>query len=329
MYYKFRDAFHRLFEADERTFKDVLSQNMQNLERQLNKEPLHEKDSNSGLSMIKVQFDKFIHSKVLETSNYNSYNLETRQDFKHYTQMEPQTLKEAIIQNIDSIKQCIVERACHEQELQNRLNERKLQIQECMVQKVKASDPSSGEKECSRIVSDKGNDQGLKNQSNTSGDESSRSRNECNDKSTYGDDTDIKPSYDTEPIVEVPYTAEYNVFAVDTQHSEQPKCIINTRVVEKVDSNVIPDSPDMCDNEIQTDHNAVECDDERVALANLIADLKRDIDENKTIQKQLKKANASLTQELKECKSTLVETSKTLGESNSIRDNCLVALQNK
>ncbi|GJZ44592.1 hypothetical protein Tco_0591847 [Tanacetum coccineum] len=204
-----------------------------------------------------------------------------------------------------------------------------------MVQKVKASDASSGEKDGSRTVSDKGNDQGLendqglKNQSNTSGDESSRSRNECNDKSTSGDDTNIRPSYDIEPMVEVPYTAEYNVFAVDTQHSEQPECIINTCVMEKVNSNAILDSPDMCDNEIQTDHNAVECDDERVVLANLIADLKRDIDENKMIQNQLKKANASLTQELKECKSTLAETSRTLGESNSIRDSCLVAHQNK
>nr|GEU32336.1 copia protein [Tanacetum cinerariifolium] len=47
------------------------------------------------------------------------------------------------------------------------------------------------------------------------------------------------------------------------------------------------------------------------------------------IQKQLKKANTTLAQELKECKTILVETSKTLREFNSIRDNCLVALQNK
>ncbi|GKF46745.1 hypothetical protein Tco_0136547 [Tanacetum coccineum] len=174
-----------------------------------------------------------------------------------------------------------------------------------MDQKVKASDASSGDKDCSRIVSNKGNDQGLENQSNTSGDESRRSRNECNDKRTSGDDTNIRPSYDTEPMVEVPYTAEYNLFAIDTQHYEQPGCIINTCVVEKVDSNVIPNSPDMCNNEIQTDQNAVECDDERVALANLIANLKLNIDENKKIQKQLKKSNASLTQELKECKYTL------------------------
>ncbi|GKC68338.1 hypothetical protein Tco_1100936 [Tanacetum coccineum] len=332
MYYEFREAFHQLFNADVGTFKDVLSRNMQNLERQLNKETLHEKDSNSGLSMIKVQFDNFIHSRVLELSNYNSHALEITQDFKAYTNMEAQTFKETIIQNMDSIEQCIVERARHEQELQNRLkrlNERKLQIQECKIQEVKASNACSGDTDSSGIVSDKGNDQSLENHSNTSGDESSRSRNECNDKSTSGDDTDIRPSYDTEPMVEVPYTTEYNVFAVDTQHSEQSESIINTCVVETGDSNVIPDSPDMCDNDIQNDQNVVECEDERVALANLIANLKLDIDENKKIQKQLKKANASLTQELTKCKSILAETSRTLGESNSVRDSCLVALQNK
>ncbi|GJX08331.1 hypothetical protein Tco_0196263 [Tanacetum coccineum] len=131
---------------------------------------------------------------------------------------------------------------------------------------------------------------------------------------------------DTEPLEQVQYDAEYNVFANERQHSEQPESISNTCVVEKVDSNVIPDSPDMCDNDIQTDQNA---EDERVALANLIANLKLDVDENKKIQKQLKKANTSLAHELKECKSILAETSRTLGESNSIRDSCLIALQNK
>ncbi|GJU00296.1 hypothetical protein Tco_1110634 [Tanacetum coccineum] len=73
--------------------------------------------------------------------------------------------------------------------------------------------------------------------------------------------------------------------------------------VETGDSNVIPDSPELCVIDIQDDQNDVECDDERVALANL----KLDVDENKKIQKQLKKANATLTQELTECKSILVE----------------------
>ncbi|GKF99722.1 hypothetical protein Tco_0301413 [Tanacetum coccineum] len=51
--------------------------------------------------------------------------------------------------------------------------------------------------------------------------------------------------------------------------------------------------------------------------------------ENKTVLKQLKKANASLTQELKECKTNLDETSRALGEATSSRDSCLIALQTK
>ncbi|GJV37197.1 retrovirus-related pol polyprotein from transposon TNT 1-94 [Tanacetum coccineum] len=122
-----------------------------------------------------------------------------------------------------------------------------------------------------------------------------------------------------EPLEQVQYDAEYNVFASERQHSEQPESISNTCVVEKVDSNVIPDSPDMCDNDIQTNQNAK---DERDALANLIANLTLDTEENKTILMQLKKANASLTQELKECKSNIEESITT-------RDSCLIALQNK
>ncbi|GKD06658.1 hypothetical protein Tco_1181632 [Tanacetum coccineum] len=45
---------------------------------------------------------------------------------------------------------------------------------------------------------------------------------------------------DTEPFEKVQYDAEYNVFANARQHSEQPESINNTCVVEKVDSNVIP-----------------------------------------------------------------------------------------
>ncbi|GJS89578.1 retrovirus-related pol polyprotein from transposon TNT 1-94 [Tanacetum coccineum] len=134
---------------------------------------------------------------------------------------------------------------------------------------------------------------------------------------------------DAEPLEQVQYDTDDNVFANDIQHFDQSESISNTCAVETGDSNVTPDSPDMCDNDIQDDQNDVECDDERVALANLIANLKLDVDENKKIQKQLKKANATLTQELTECKSILAETSRTLGESNSIRDSCLVALQNK
>nr|GFB67051.1 hypothetical protein [Tanacetum cinerariifolium] len=134
---------------------------------------------------------------------------------------------------------------------------------------------------------------------------------------------------DSEPLEQVQNDTGYNVFANDLQHFEQSKFVSNKCLMETDNSNVIPDSPDMCDDDIQNDQNDVESDDEHAALANLIANLKLDVDENKKIQKQLKKANTTLAQELKECKTILAETSKTLGESNSVRDSCLVALQNK
>nr|GFB67544.1 hypothetical protein [Tanacetum cinerariifolium] len=101
---------------------------------------------------------------------------------------------------------------------------------------------------------------------------------------------------------EVQNNAGYNVFANDLQHFEQSESISNTYLVETDDSNVIPDSLDMCDDVCQNDQNDVESDDERVALANLIANLKLDVDENKKIQKR---------------------------ESISVQDSCLVALQTK
>ncbi|GKA66972.1 hypothetical protein Tco_0766780 [Tanacetum coccineum] len=75
--------------------------------------------------------------------------------------------------------------------------------------------------------------------------------------------------------------------------------------LEKDDSNIIPDLLNMCDNDNQTDQNDKECDDEHVVRANLITNLKLDTDENRKIQKQLKKANTSLSHELQECKSAL------------------------
>ncbi|GKB91974.1 hypothetical protein Tco_0964246, partial [Tanacetum coccineum] len=77
------------------------------------------------------------------------------------------------------------------------------------------------------------------------------------------------------------------------------------------------------------DQNAEECDDERVVLANLIANLKLDTGENKKIQKQLKKANTSLAYELQECKSALKKCKPSLEESNRTRDRYLGALHDK
>nr|GEW82131.1 hypothetical protein [Tanacetum cinerariifolium] len=51
--------------------------------------------------------------------------------------------------------------------------------------------------------------------------------------------------------------------------------------------------------------------------------------DSEPVEQQLKKANTTLAQELKECKTILAKTINAMRESNSIRDSCLVTLQNK
>ncbi|GJY55092.1 hypothetical protein Tco_0446756 [Tanacetum coccineum] len=62
-------------------------------------------------------------------------------------------------------------------------------------------------------------------------------------------------STDAEPLEHVQYDTDDNVFTNDIQHFDQSQSISNTCAVETDDSNVTPDSPDMCDNDIQDDQN--------------------------------------------------------------------------
>nr|GEX01835.1 hypothetical protein [Tanacetum cinerariifolium] len=136
--------------------------------------------------------------------------------------------------------------------------------------------------------------------------------------SLHAVDDNPGPTYDAEPLENVHIDDDYNVFANETQHSEQPKFINDTYLVEKADRNVTPDSSNTCDNEgkayqnvdepkneRKADQNVDEPKNERVVLASLIDNLKLDVDENKMKHKQLKKANTSLSQELEKSKQDL------------------------
>ncbi|GKF01170.1 hypothetical protein Tco_0028093, partial [Tanacetum coccineum] len=69
------------------------------------------------------------------------------------------------------------------------------------------------------------------------------------------------PTFDVEPIEKVQFDDNYNVFANERRHFEQPESINDIYVVEKVDSNVIPDSSDMCDDEGKNGQNDEEHED--------------------------------------------------------------------
>ncbi|GJS92155.1 hypothetical protein Tco_0774791 [Tanacetum coccineum] len=87
--------------------------------------------------------------------------------------------------------------------------------------------------------------------------------------------------------------AEQSDWLADTDE-EIDEQELEAHYMETDDRNVILDSLDMCDNDIQDDQNDVECDDKRVALANLIINLKLDVDENKKIEKAIKESKCNI-----------------------------------
>nr|GEX12316.1 hypothetical protein [Tanacetum cinerariifolium] len=62
---------------------------------------------------------------------------------------------------------------------------------------------------------------------------------------------------ESEPAEQVQNNAGYNVFANVLQHFDQSESVSNTCLVETDDSNVTPDSPDMCEDDIHNDQNDV------------------------------------------------------------------------
>ncbi|GJU69754.1 hypothetical protein Tco_1256013 [Tanacetum coccineum] len=79
-----------------------------------------------------------------------------------------------------------------------------------------------------------------------------------------------------EEIDEQELEAHYSYMAKIQEVSPEETSSTSQPLEQKDDSNVIPDSSNICTNDNQVDQNAAECVDERAALANLIANLTLD-----------------------------------------------------
>ncbi|GJV49527.1 hypothetical protein Tco_1439739 [Tanacetum coccineum] len=96
----------------------------------------------------------------------------------------------------------------------------------------------------------------------------------CRNEEAKGMDTD-------EEIDEQELEAHYSYMAKIQEVSPEETSSTSQPLEQKDISNVIPDSSNICTNDNQVDQNAAECVDERAALANLIANLTLDTEENK------------------------------------------------
>ncbi|GJY26229.1 hypothetical protein Tco_0400955 [Tanacetum coccineum] len=109
----FKWAFAKLFDQDVQTFTGIIFLNVDQLEKQFNKEEFQENGSTAAFSY-----------------------------FLAYTQTEVQQFHDTLIQHMESVKKSIDERALHKREYDIRVNERQMQTKEGKVDTRKSLDVS-------------------------------------------------------------------------------------------------------------------------------------------------------------------------------------------
>nr|GEZ63966.1 hypothetical protein [Tanacetum cinerariifolium] len=174
--------------------------NVEQLEKQLDKEDFQEIGSMATFNVLETQFQMFITSRVYLNDEYVAM---TRSYFIQYTQQAIPEFRDTLIQHLESVKKSIDERVQQKREYDSWVNEIQMQTTEEKVDTSKALDASLVNTESSRTKSKEH-------------DTSSRSGNDA-----YTNGADIRPIYDEEPMAKVQTIAEINVFAIGQQHSEQ------------------------------------------------------------------------------------------------------------
>ncbi|GJQ90866.1 hypothetical protein Tco_0002005 [Tanacetum coccineum] len=198
----FKRAFATLFGQDIETFTGIMFLNVDQLEKQLDKEEFQEIGSMAAFKLLETQFQMFITSQIYLD---DEFVVMTRNYFLQYPQLAIPEFHDTLIQHIESVKKSIGERAKHKQEYNSWVNERQMQTTEDKVDSSKALDAS--------LIDLKSSGTALKEQ-----DTSSRSGNDA-----HVDVTNIIPIYDEEPTAEVQQSAEINIFSTRQQLTEQPE----------------------------------------------------------------------------------------------------------
>ncbi|GKB08919.1 integrase, catalytic region, zinc finger, CCHC-type containing protein, partial [Tanacetum coccineum] len=127
------------------------------------------------------------------------------------------------------------------------------------------------------------------------------------------------PIFDDEPMHKVQNNNDnYNVFAIENEHPEQPESSNHIYLAEQGDTNITIDSLDICYDRDQDDQDDTDdLDQERDLLASLIQKLKCEIDDSKNRNKFLESSNKALVDKLKGEIEDFKTKNKSLESSNN------------
>ncbi|GJS16046.1 hypothetical protein Tco_0410518 [Tanacetum coccineum] len=195
----FKRAFMSIFGQDVDTFTRTMLLNVDQLQKQLDKDEFQEDGSMTAFWVVNNQFQKFIDSKF--TLDYDSQMTDTY--FVEYTGLEVQHFRYTLLQHLGNVKKSVAERTRHQRQYERRVNKRQMQTQESKIDTGKALDADLVDTKSIRTDS-------------TVQDDSSRLGND-----TDADDADIRPIYDEELMVEYPETCQVKSPMLDSSPDNQ------------------------------------------------------------------------------------------------------------
>nr|GEW46604.1 hypothetical protein [Tanacetum cinerariifolium] len=196
-------AFMTLFGQDNETFTSMMFLNLDQLQRQLDKDKFKEDKSMVAFWVIDNQFQKFIDWQYF--MDYDSQM--TEKFFAEYTGIKVTQFRETLLQHMGNVKKSVTERAHHQRQYERR-----------HWMPIWLSWKAMGQS-------------GMHDTSSSSG-----------NYITHVVDANIRPVNDQVPFAEVQLTGQHNVLANEQQHTNQSEPIYDTYLLEKVDRNTSPSS---------------------------------------------------------------------------------------
>nr|GEV39965.1 hypothetical protein [Tanacetum cinerariifolium] len=113
-----------LFGKDNETFTSRMFLNLDQLQRQLDKDEFQEDKSMDAFWVIDNQFEEFIDWQYF--MDYDSQM--TKKFFAEYTRIKVTQFRETLIQHMGNVKKSVAERAHHQRQFERRVNNRQMQI---------------------------------------------------------------------------------------------------------------------------------------------------------------------------------------------------------
>ncbi|GKB56502.1 hypothetical protein Tco_0912688 [Tanacetum coccineum] len=130
------NVFMLLFGQDADTFTSTMVLNVDQLQKQLDKDEFQEDGSMAAFWVVNNQFQKFIGSQF--TLDYDSQM--TDKYFVEYTGIEVKHFRDTLLQHMGNVKKSVAERTRHQRQYDRWVNRRQMQTQESKIDMGKAVD---------------------------------------------------------------------------------------------------------------------------------------------------------------------------------------------